>query len=470
MSISIHNKIKDIFKDTPWGEISRLVVPQVLLMLTTLLIGLTDMWVAGRISSEVQAVIGISAQIQAIIMVLAMSLGSGAMAVVSQSFGAKRYERAKRYIALVLYITLFIALGLSLFAKGLGAPLMDALGIEKETQPMALIFWDILLLSLPFHYIYFVSNIFFRASKLVKLPLFIGLCVCLVNMFGDLAFGLGYFGFPNYGVKGVAWTTCAAVFVGAFVSLVLLKKADLLPKKFMLKYTWIKHALPYLLKVASPALLNQGLWQSGYLILFGITASVPNSIPALAGLSAGMRIESILFTPAIAFNATASIMVGFMLGEGNVQGAKSIGLKVFLLGASIMSFVALCMFPFRQEFAEIFSSDPVVINIIVWYLVFNILSTPFTIGSMIFSGILTGAGATIYSLFINSSSAWLVRLPLAYVLAHTFGLEEVGVFLAMFLSTIFQCLVHFLVFLKCAWYDYAQRGKQNKIEKCTIKN
>ncbi len=461
MSISIENKIKDISKDIPWGEISRLVIPQILLMLTTLLISLTDMWVAGKISSEVQAVIGVSAQIQALVMVLSMSLGSGAMAVVSQSFGAKRYERARRYIALVLYIVLFLSIVVSLFGKGLGAPLMNALGIAKETQPMALIFWDILLLSLPFHYIYFVSNIFFRASKLVKLPLIIGVCVCLVNMFGDLAFGLGYFGFPNYGVKGVAWTTCAAVFTGAFVSLILLKRANLLPRKYILKFCWIKKALPYLMKVAVPALMMQGLWQSGYLILFGVAASVPNSIPALAGLSAGIRIESILFTPAVAFNATASILVGFKLGEGDIDGAKKIGFAVLCIGAVLMSLIGLCMLPFMQELAEIFSSDLIVIDIIVWYLIFNIVSTPFTIGAMVFSGILTGAGATLYSLIINTSSIWLIRLPLAYILAHPLGMEERGVFLAMLISTFLQSLTHFVVFKKYPWYDYAMRKKQN---------
>lgn len=75
----------------------------------------------------------------------------------------------------------------------------------------------------------------------------------------------------------------------------------------------------------------QFLWQLGYLVLFGIVAALPDSVSALAGLTAGMRIESILFMPAIAFNATASIMVGNALGAGKKRTPKKLGLQLFYL-------------------------------------------------------------------------------------------------------------------------------------------
>ncbi len=457
---------QDFLKNIPWKEISRLVIPQILLMLTTILLSLTDTWVAGRISSEVQASIGVIGQIQAFVMVLAMSLGAGAMAVISQSLGAKRMFRAKRYVLLVLYIAFILASLFALLGSALGKFIMDALGISLEVQPISLYFWDVLLISLPFHYLYFVSNVLFRAAKLVQFPLIIGVLVTSINVFGDLAFGLGYFGFPNYGVAGIAWTTFVAVMTGAISSLLILKYANLFPKKLLIQWKWIKGAIKYLAKVALPALLTQALWQSGYLVLFGVTASVPDSTSVLAGLTAGMRIESILFMPGMAFNATAAILVGHALGAGNIKEAKRIGLTMVALGAGIMSLVGLCMLPFMQEFAEMFSLDTRVQEVIVLYLTYNIASTPFTVAGMVLNGIMTGAGATFYSLIVNSTSVWLIRLPLAYSLAHFVGMNEGGIFLAMLLSMSYQSLGVLFVFLKKPWYKFTMRKINEEENTC----
>ncbi len=448
-------KTKSFLQSIDWKEISSLVIPQVLLMFTTLFVSLTDTWVAGKISAPAQASIGVIGQIQAFVMVLAMGLGSGAMAVISQSLGSKRAMRAKRYTLLVLLIAFFLALLFSLLGFSLGSFILSTLNIPADIQPIALYFWDLLLLALPFHYIYFVSNVLFRASKLVKRPLLIGSIVCLCNLFGDLAFGLGYFGFESYGIAGVAWTTVFSVFTGAFLSLLILIKEKLLTSLFILSFKWIRKAGPYLMKVALPALATQALWQTGYLVLFGVAASVQDSTAVLAGLTAGMRIESILFMPAVAFNATAAILVGHSLGAGKVEEAKKIGITVCFIGVTLMSSVGFIMLPFIQELAELFTQDEKVIYNIRWYLIFNIFSTPFTIGTMVLSGIMTGAGATIYSLIFNTSGVWLIRLPLAYLLAHSFDMGSKGVYLAMLISTLYQCSTMLYVFYRRPWYKHA---------------
>ncbi len=448
-------KTKSFIQSVNWKEISSLVIPQVLLMFTTLFVSLTDTWVAGKISPPAQASIGVIGQIQAFVMVLAMSLGSGAMAVISQSLGAKKYDRVKKYTLLVLMLALALALIFSLLGYSLGSFILGTLNIPQEVQPIALYFWDLLLLALPFHYIYFVSNVLFRAAKLVKRPLFIGFIVCVFNLFGDLAFGLGYFGFEAYGIAGVAWTTVFSVFTGALLSVLILIKEKMLTSLTILSINWIKKAAPYLFKVALPALAMQALWQTGYLVLFGVAASVQDSTAVLAGLTAGMRIESILFMPAVAFNATAAILVGHALGSGNVEEAKKIGITVCATGVLIMSTVGFVMLPFIDELAGFFTEDPHVIYNIRWYLIFNIFSTPFTIGTMVLSGIMTGAGATIYSLIFNTTGVWCIRLPLAYFLAHNLEMGSKGVYLAMLISTVYQCSTMLYVFYGRPWYRHA---------------
>lgn len=450
-------RICAFFASIPYRTIWGLVWPQTLMMLCTLFIGLTDVWVAGRISPGVQAAIGLNTQIQAFLMVLGMALGSAAMAAVSQSMGAGRRSRAKSYVGLIMLMAVIMAIMLMFVGFMFETQLLGALQIPAEVWDTSRYFFKVVLLSLPFQYIMGNGSMLFRATRNVMLPLILGIIACTINVFGDLAFGLGAFGFPAFGAKGIAWSTFTAITVCALLTLVFLKRAGLFLPRIIPPIRWMRAASPYLLKVAAPVVLTQFLWQTGYLTLFGILATLPDNVTALAGMTAGMRVESMLFMPASAFNITASIMVGNALGRGDKAEARRMGLINVVLGAGAMSIVAACMWPFMDILAAVFSPDTGVQKQIIAYLIFNILSTPFTVGGMILTGVMTGAGATIYALVINTSCIWLVRLPMAWYLSHVVFGGAWGVFMAMLLSMIAQSLCMLWIFLKKDWTRYAMR-------------
>ena len=186
-------------------------------------------------------------------------------------------------------------------------------------------------------------------------------------------------------------------------------------------------------------------------------AALPDSVDELAGMTAGIRVESMLFMPAVAFNMTAAIMVGNLLGAGKVAEARRTGLAITVLGALCMSRAGACMWLFMDALARFFSPYQAVQEQIVSYLFYNILSTPFTVGSMIFNGVMTGAGATLYTLVVNTSCIWLVRLPLAWLLAHIVWGGSRGVYTAMLISMIVQASAMLWVFFRKDWPGYAMR-------------
>ena len=75
--------------------------PQCIMLLCQFVIGITDVWAGGRIGSEVQASIGLITQCHMMFMALAMAAVSGAVASISQSLGACKSVRARRYVGLV---------------------------------------------------------------------------------------------------------------------------------------------------------------------------------------------------------------------------------------------------------------------------------------------------------------------------------------------------------------------------------
>jgi Na+-driven multidrug efflux pump len=207
--------------------------------------------------------------------------------------------------------------------------------------------------------------------------------------------------------------------------------------------------------------MMQVLWHAAFLVLFAITASLPaGEIKALAALTAGLRIESILFLPAIAFNMTASILVGHYLGQGDVQGSRRIGWKTWGLGCTLITCMGGLVWIYAPELAAILSKQEAVQEEILNYLYFNILAIPFTGTSLIIGGIFIGSGATRYNMWCIGGSVWGVRLPLAYVLGHVILAEAIGIWAAMLVSQGIQATAMFCIFVYKDWPKFSMRARK----------
>ncbi len=79
------------------------------------------------------------------------------------------------------------------------------------------------------------------------------------------------------------------------------------------------------------------------------------------------------------------------------------------------------------------------------------LSEPFMALSVILGGCLQGAGDTKGAMLVIVAALWLVRLPLAYILAVVAGYGAPGVWTAMVMSMCFQGIVMTLRFRRGNW-------------------
>lgn len=436
----------------------RLTWPQMLMMYLLFFSGITTVWAAGQISSHVQAAMGLVTQCGMFMMVVIMSISSGATAAISQSIGMGRMLRARLYITTTVIGSLLLGIIVAIPAWHFGDPVLRLLQTPDEVMPITREIWRVSVLGIPLQYIYFSTGVMFRATRLVMPPLFVAAIVCAANFFGTLGFGLGWFGLPTCGYMGLIWTSVATQAIGAFINCILLRRSSYLRFAPLPTLAWLKQAVPYLIRVAIPAGAAAIVWQSGYLTLFVLVASLPkDSVSALAGLTAGLRAESLLFMPGMAFNMTCSIMVGNSLGEGKPEQARRIGLQLTGIASGIMSLMAMCVWPFMSDIARMLSQDTATQTQIVSYLTYNLASTPFSIASQVMGGIMVGAGATQYNLIVYGGTFWAVRLPLGWLLGHRIWESASGVFAAMAISQLIQTSIMLYVVLCHNWQRFAMK-------------
>ncbi len=448
----------------PYRTIWQLSWPQIIMMIFHLLIGLVDVWVAGRINREVQASMGMISQSLVFFLIVAMAVANGSVAAISQSIGAGLKLRAKRYVGLCIQLGILFGAVILLFGYPFRNSILYILQVPTELDHIMRYFIEVFLYLLPCYYMLVISNAIFRAHKKVMLPLYSMVIVTTTNTIGDLGLGLGMWGLPDLGYKGLAWATFISVSAGALFNMAVLIRSGMFSFKRLPPVRWVKKAAPYLLKVAWPSGLMQIVWHSGYLVLYSITASLPSeNITALAGMAAGIRIESILFLPAFAFNFTASILIGHYLGEGRPDEAKKFGLRILGIAMLFISLIALGLWQFINPVTAMIAPDTLVRSEAVNYLFFNMLAIPFTVASMILAGAFNGAGATVYNLFIFTFTIWGIRLPMAYVLGHEIMDSPTGIWIAMLASQMVQSSIMFYAYLSKNWQGYSMmNGKRRK--------
>ena len=439
-----------------------------LTMYSVVLTGLTAVWTAGRINADTQGALGMVNQCGFFLMVVIMALSSGATAAVSQSLGAGRLPRAQRYIAVTVVGSLALGLLLAALGYGHGEGLLSLLQVPERILPLAEEMWDLSMYALPAQHIYAATGVIFRATRHVIPPLWIALFINLLNPLLCLGLGLGYFGLPTLGYAGLIIATTIAQSVGALLNCLLLLHTRYLALKALPGLRWLRCGLPYLLKVALPAGLASLVGQSGYLLLFVLVASLPvQGVTALAGLTAGLRIESLLFLPGMAVNSSIAVLVGNCLGADRPEQAKTLALRITLATTVALSFVALAIWPFRQEIAQLFSLDPETQVQIVSYLTYNLLSTPFSIASTVMGGVMVGAGATQYNLAVYGGCSWFIRLPLGWFLGHHLWQNSAGIFCAMLISQCVQATLMVLVIRYARWTDYTLRHATKHHSACS---
>jgi putative MATE family efflux protein len=449
--------------DRPYATIFRLAWPQVLMMFAHFFVGFVDVYVAGKLSSEVQASLGVITSSLFFMLIIAISVANGAVAAISQSIGAGKERRAGRYVGLSLGLAVtagFVILGVGWFVQGL---FLDLLQVPPEIKDVARYFLSVYLLVLPAYYTLIITNAVFRARKEVQFPLYAMIIIMVANAVGDFGLGLGLWGLPNLGFKGLAWATFGSVCIGMLFNLSVFKAKGLLRKASFPPLRWSKRAVPYLFKVAWPAGLMQVLWQTGYLVLFAITAALPTEpVQAMAAMTAGLRVESLLFLPGFAFNMTASVLVGHYLGAGRPDEARRYGYRIWAIGVGIISLATLGVWQFAEPIAGLLTAEAGVREEMVRYLAYNMAAIPFTLTVMIMGGAFVGAGATLYNMAIFGGTVWLFRLPLAYALGHEVYGEAVGVWMAQFASQFLQACIIFAVFKWGNWTKFAMAGKRVK--------
>ena len=274
---------------------------------------MADSAIVGRfVGEQALAAVGASYSLTNIFICVAFGGGIGASVIVSRYFGAGQYRSMK----LAVYTAFLAFLGISVLLGGLGlaasGEIMLLLNTPADVMDMAVEYLNIYFLGLPFLFMYNVLSSMFNALGKSRIPLYFLIFSSLFNIVLDVISVT----WLNMGVAGVAWATLIAQGISAVLSFIVFMR---LMRQLSKEPSGIFDRTELLTKkkIALPSILQQSTVSIGMMLVQSVVNSFGSQ--ALAGFSAGMRIESICVVPMSGVGSAISSYTAQNIGAGSEE-------------------------------------------------------------------------------------------------------------------------------------------------------
>ena len=384
---------------------------------------MADSAIVGRfVGEQALAAVGASYSLTNIFICVAFGGGIGASVIVSRYFGAGQYRAMK----LAVYTAFLAFLGVSVLLGGLGhaarVEILLLLNTPADVLDMAVEYLNIYFLGLPFLFMYNVLSSMFNALGKSRIPLYFLIFSSLFNIVLDVISVT----WLNMGVAGVAWATLIAQGISAVLSfIVFMRLMGRLSKEP--SGIFDRSELISMTKIALPSILQQSTVSIGMMLVQSVVNSFGSQ--ALAGFSAGMRIESICVVPMSGVGSAISSYTAQNIGAGSeervVKGFRA-AIQMVIVFAVILC-VALQLFhePLIALFlgdegtAAALSTGQDYLKFIGWF--FCLIGFKMTV-----DGLLRGAGDMTMFTIANLVNLF-IRVAVAMTMAPVYGIHMVWV-------------------------------------------
>lgn len=375
--------------------------------------------------------------------------GVAVSSLVAQAVGAGESERVPELLRRGILLAVVLGVLLACLFYPFSEPLFLLLNLGPDVAALADIYLVPWLIGLP---LLFVSRVFghvFRgigdAGTLMRLVS--GALVVNTGLAPCLIFGLGPF--PELGLAGAAWSTILCETAIVFTAMRVLHRRGLLPvftgrAFFRLPLT----ALAAMMRIGLPIALNGVFFSLTYVGLTWIITHFGSH--AVAAIGIGHRLESWPYWLSYGFGVAAATLVGQYLGAGQPARAQQAAWRCVAMAAVPVVVFVLAVLVWIEPIIRLFIDDPEVVVIGSLYL--RIVAVSWLVGLLetVLQGAFSGAGHTLPPLVIGVPLTAL-RIPVAYLLAITWELGPLGIWLTIGLSMVLKGALLAAWFMTGTW-------------------
>ena len=421
-------------------ELLKIAAPIILGNIGFILIGVGDVIIAGRHSTDTFAAVSIATAILNCIFTFGIGLISSISPYLSNLRGAGK--TVKKYFYPSIRFSMILALITSVLILA-AIPFIPKLGFEPKLLKPIQEYMLISAFSTFGAYLHACLKEFLQTFEIVMFPNIVTLFCVFLNVVLNIIFFFFFGIIPELGAAGVA---IASLLVRYFMGFVLLAYC------FMNMRFNNYHEKGYyhnLLKIGMPISLAVFIEFVAFNCIAILMGRVSGVYAAAQNLVCSLT--TISFMVPFAVSNAIAIKVGFANGAGDVEELKKYALTGTSLSVCFMMCSAIIFLSFPRLIVGVFTVDGAIYNIVVPVMLVVGIFQVFDGLQISLSGICKGVKQTDIVLLANFIAYWCVSVPVGCILGLVYNLKLIGFWIGLCLSAILLCSI--MIYKLKKYYD-----------------
>ena len=397
-----------------WKQILLFSLPIMLGQLLQQLYNTVDGIVVGNYVGEAAlAAVGTCSSLVFLFLAVAMGLGNGAAIMISQFFGARRYQDLREAASTSFLLLGVLGVVFSILGAALAYPLLAGM-LNVEAGPLreqAVTYFRLYSIGLMFQFGYNAVAYALRAIGDSKATLYFLLISSVLNLILDLLFVIAF----HWGVAGAAIATVLSQLASMIASLIYMHRKYELLRFGRGELKFVPEKCRLCLKLGIPTAAQQAVIALGSLAVQRLINSFGQY--TMAACTVGFRLESYCMVSIGGLNMGMSTFTGQNVGAGKLERVRR-GLRATLvMEFGITAVISTLMYIFASGLSRLFGVSGEALEQAVMYLRWQALFFPMFSIYFGFMGVIQGSGDVIVASMCSLSSLF-VRVIAAYLFAY----------------------------------------------------
>ena len=449
---------------------AKLSWPAIMAQLSSILMQYIDAAMVGRLGAVDSAAVGLVSTSLWLFWGVCSAATVGFSVQVAHAMGAAEYDRARDIMRQGILISFLFGVLIAAVGMSISQVLPVWLGGEPEICAPASGYFLVFVSALPLLSLNYIGCGVLRAAGNMKVPGGLNVMMCALDVVfnfllifptRDLTVFGSTFRMPGagLGIWGAALgTVCAEIITAGSVIWYLLTKQEhlaLTKVKGKLKKLRISRDVSRkAIKVAAPMTLEHAVICGAQIMITVIVA--PLGAIAIAANAFAVTAEALCYMPGYGIGDAATTLTGQSYGAGRKDLARQFGYITTLSGMVIMSAMGIMLWIFAPTVMSMMSPVQSIVDLGAEILRIEAWAEPMFAASIVAYGAMVGVGDTIVPACMNFMSIWLVRVPLAAILAPIMGLR--GVWIAMCIELCFRGTIFLWRLIQGAWLKHGLKA------------
>ena len=291
-----------------------------------------------------------------------------------------------------------------------------------------------------------------RETGETVLPMRAGIAAVLVNLVFNYILIFGKLGAPALGVVGAALATVLSRFVECGVVVIWTHRhRQRMPfvRGLYRSLRVPKGLLKQILVLGAPLLLNELLWSGGMTMLNQCYSL--RGLEVVSAFNISSTVGNLFFCAFIATGNAISIMIGQLLGAGELERAVDEDRKLIAFSLALSAAVGLLMALVAPLIPRLYNTTDAVKALAVKLLLIYAAMMPlFSYTNSCYFTLRSG-GKTLITFVFDSLFVWVMSIPVAFVLSHYTGMPIVPMYAIVELLNLIKCAIGFFMVRQRKW-------------------